>query len=90
VQVEAFRDSPVGELVPISGTDPRTGHTFRHYAYVPHVLPLRVELRPGTYKIISEADRALGVMDARVVQLPNPGLLVQPSLTREAVSTSAL
>lgn len=29
-------------------------------------------------------------MDARVAQLPNPSLLVQPSLTREAVSTSAL
>jgi Fic family protein len=90
VQVEDFRNSPVGELVPISGTDPRTGHAFRHYAYVPHALPARVELRPGTYKIISEADRALGAMDARVAQLPNPGLLVRPSLTREAVSTSAL
>jgi Fic family protein len=90
VQVEDFRNSPAGDLVPISGTDPRTGHTFRHYAYVPHPLPTRVDLRPGTYKAISEADRALGAMDARVAQLPNPGLLVQPSLTREAVSTSAL
>lgn len=45
---------------------------------------------PSTYKIISEADRALGVLDARVDQLPNPQLLVRPSLTREAVSTSAL
>jgi Fic family protein len=90
VQVEDFRSSPIGDLVPISGTDPRTTQTFRHWAYVPHPLPTRVDLRPGTYKAISEADRALGAMDARVAQLPNPDLLVQPSLTREAVSTSAL
>lgn len=80
----------MGDLVPISGTDPRTGQTFQHWAYVPHPLPTRVDLRPGTYKAISEADRALGAMDAMVAQLPNPSLLVQPSLTREAVSTSAL
>ncbi len=40
--------------------------------------------------MLSEADRALGRLDARVAQLPNPGLLVRPALTREAVSTSAL
>jgi Fic family protein len=90
VQVDAFRDSPVGDLVPIAGTYPLTGEGFAHHAYVPRPLPTRVDLRPGTYKAISEADRALGAMDARVAQLPNPGLLVQPSLTREAVSTSAL
>ncbi|MFC4858734.1 Fic family protein [Actinophytocola glycyrrhizae] len=90
MQVDDFRSSTVGDLVPISGIDPRTGQTFRHWAYVPHPLPTRVDLRPGTYKAISEADRALGAMDARVAQLPNPRLLVQPSLTREAVSTSAL
>jgi len=90
VQVEDFRNSPVGRLVPIKGTNPLTGSTFQHHAYVPRPLPTRVDLRPGTYKAISEADRALGAMDARVAQLPNPGLLVQPSLTREAVSTSAL
>lgn len=90
MQVEDFRNSPVGDLVPIQGTNPLTGSSFRHHAYVPRPLPTRVDLRPGTYKAISEADRALGAMDARVAQLPNPRLLVQPSLTREAVSTSAL
>ena len=90
MQVDDFRQSPAGDLVPISGTNPVSGQTFHHWAYVPHPLPARVDLRPGTYKAISEADRALGAMDARVAQLPNPRLLIQPSLTREAVSTSAL
>jgi hypothetical protein len=66
VQVDDFRDSPAGDLVPISWTDPRTGETLRHWAYVPHPLPERVDLRPGTYKAVSEADRALGAMDARI------------------------
>jgi Fic family protein len=90
VQVDDFRNSPVGDLVPISGTDPRTGRGFRHHAFVPHPLPAQVDLRPGTYKAVSEADRALGALDASVAHLPNPHLLVQPSLAREAVSTSAL
>jgi Fic family protein len=49
-----------------------------------------VDLEAATYKAISEADRALGALDARVGLVPNPNLLVRPSLAREAVSTSAL
>lgn len=90
MQVDDFRGSPVGRLEPISGTDPHTQRTFSHHAFVPAPLPSRVDLSAATYKTISEADRALGVLDARAEQLPNPRLLVRPSLTREAVSTSAL
>ncbi|MFJ7211600.1 Fic family protein [Amycolatopsis sp. NPDC098790] len=90
MQVEAFQQSPVGRLVPVSGVDGRTKQSYDHFAFVPASLPSVVELSPGTYKIISEADRALGALDALTDRLPNPGLLVRPSLTREAVSTSAL
>lgn len=76
--------------MPISGTDPRTQRRFEHFAFVPTPLPRQVDLCPGTYKVLSEAERYLGILDARVGQLPNPNLLVRPSLTREAVSTSAL
>lgn len=90
MQVDEFKDSPIGRLVPISGKDPRTQRQFDHYAFVPAPLPRQVDLCPGTYKVLSEAERYLGILDARVGQLPNPNLLVRPSLTREAVSTSAL
>jgi Fic family protein len=90
VQVELFDKSPVGRLLPISVPDVRTGSVVKHFAFAPNPLPPTIELTSPTLKILSEADRALGRLDARVGQLPNPGLLVRPALTREAVSTSAL
>lgn len=90
VQVDAFRSSPVGRLVPIFGSDPVSRRDFRHYAFVPNPLPAEIPLSQGTYKLIGEAERALGALNARVGRLPNPRLLVRPSLTREAVATSAL
>ena len=90
MQVEDFLKSPAGKLAPIGGTDVRSGRTYKHFAFVPNPLPSVVNLQPATYKLISEADRALGALDARIDQLPNPTLLIRPSLTREAVSTSAL
>ncbi|MDQ1698176.1 MAG: hypothetical protein QOG34_39 [Frankiaceae bacterium] len=90
VDVEAFRDSPVGELVPITGEDARSSRRYDHYAFVPAPLPKTVNLSQRTYKLLSEADRALGALNARILLLPNPGLLVRPALTTEAVATSAL
>ncbi|MDQ7804713.1 Fic/DOC family N-terminal domain-containing protein [Amycolatopsis sp. A133] len=76
--------------MPVRGVDSRTKQAYDHFAFVPAPLPSVVELSPGTYKVLSEADRALGSLDALTDRLPNPDLLVRPSLTREAVSTSAL
>ncbi|GAA4539615.1 Fic family protein [Amycolatopsis samaneae] len=90
MQVEDFAESPVGTLVPVTGHDARLDRPYHHHAFLPRALPATVELTPGSYKIISEADRALGALDVRIERLPNPQLLVRPSLTREAVSTSAL
>ncbi|WP_426563854.1 Fic family protein [Angustibacter sp. McL0619] len=47
-------------------------------------------MRTATFKLISEAERELGRLDAQVRALPNPRLLLRPALSREAVSTSAL
>lgn len=80
----------MGRLVPISGHDGRLGVDFNHFAFVPHPLPRSVQLSQGTYHLLSEADRALGGLNAKVDLLPNPQLLVRPALTKEAVSTSAL
>lgn len=49
-----------------------------------------VPLEERTYKLVSEADRAIGRLDAGVHRLPDPALLVRPALRREAVATSAL
>lgn len=90
MDVDAFRRSPVGHLVPISGYDTYLGRHYSHYAFVPAPLPTTINLAPRTCKLVSEADRELGRLDAATSRLPNPGLLVRPTLMREAVSTSAL
>jgi len=88
--VERFRKSPIGRVVPVSGHDARLDVRYDHFAYVPHPLPENVELSQSTYFLLSEADRALGGLDAKTGLLPNPRLLVRPALTKEAVATSAL
>jgi Fic family protein len=90
VDIDAFRQSPVGQLVPISGHDTMLDRAYSHFAFVPTPLPATVSLNQGTYKAVSEADRAIGRLDAAAAHLPNPALLVRPTLYREAVSTSAL
>lgn len=90
MQVEDFRDSPIGDLVPISGYDARRQREYKHWAFVPRPLPAEPRVSMATYAMIGEADRALGALDARLGQLPNPRLLLRPVLTQEAVSTSAL
>jgi cell filamentation protein, protein adenylyltransferase len=90
VQVDRFQASPIGRLVPISGHDGRLGRDFNHFAFVPEPLPTRIALSQATYSLLSEADRALGGLEAKTGLLPNPQLLVRPALTKEAVATSAL
>lgn len=83
-----FQDSPLGKLVPISGT--HEGKHFEHFAFVPHALPLSPELMPTTWAAIGDAMHALGRLDSVGKRLPNPRLLARPAIRREAVSTSAL
>lgn len=90
MDLAAFRASPVGTLVPISGHDPAQDRVFQHMAFVPSPLPADVPLTQRTYKAVTDADRAVGRLDEAAARLPNPSLLVRPALRREAVSTSAL
>jgi Fic family protein len=88
VDADKFRNSPIGHLTAIGTPDASTG--VRYSAFVPAALPREVPLAQATYKKLSVADRALGALEAKIHQVPNPRLVVQPSIAREAVSTSAL
>jgi Fic family protein len=90
MQVEEFRGSPVGELRTISGHDALTQRDYRHFAFVPRALPESIPLTERTYCVVSEAHMAVGRLDFAVKRLPEPALLVRPTVRREAVSTSAL
>ncbi|RCL91815.1 MAG: Fic family protein [Microbacterium sp.] len=90
MDIESFSRSPIGTLTRITGWDNELQQPYDHYAYVPEPLPRNVTLAQSTIKLMGEADRALGALNARIRFLPNPALLVQPALRMEAQATSAL
>ncbi len=90
MDIEALRDSPIGQLVPIRGHDPRLGEEYEYVAYVPDPLPSNLELKAETYAAVIDAAAAMARADQASSLLPNPSLLARPATRREAVSTSAL
>lgn len=82
--------SPIGELVQISGTDPRTLRSFEYQAFVPHPLPDEPNLTAATWNAAYEAGKALARLRQACVDLLNPRLLIAPALAKEAQATSAL
>lgn len=90
MDAEALRDSPIGRLVPIGGTDGLTGRPYEHFAFLPDPLPRSIELASRTWTQVAAAEAALGRLDQAAQQVPEPALLRRPSLRREAQSTSAL
>ena len=89
MQRERFSTSPVGALVPISGTDGR-GERYEHVAFAAYPLTTSPDLVTPTWNRVSRANRALGRLQQGSLLVINPGLLRQPTLRREAQSTSAL
>ena len=88
MDVERFRDSPLGKLVPISVE--QHGRKIDHYAFQPDPLPNEIALAPSTYAAIEDAAMELGRLEGASSQLERPYLLTRPIIRREAVSTSAL
>src|SRR6266540_1227848 len=80
----SFRTSPAGRLV--------TGvHEGKPYAaFVPNPLPPEVAFTPELVAVLSAADRALGELAGLGRTLPNPHLLIQPFIRREAVLSSRI
>jgi Fic family protein len=90
VDVQALSGSPIGQLVPIQGTDGRTGRSYDYFAYLADPLPESVELSSSTWNAIVRAEASLARLDQASRQIPNPALLRETALRREAQSTSAL
>jgi Fic family protein len=90
VDIQRLRASPIGQLVPISGTDGRTGAQYDSFAYLADPLPESVELASDTWTIVARAEAALARLDQAARQVPSPELLRDPAIRREAQSTSAL
>jgi Fic family protein len=89
MDLDALGVSPIGRLVPISGSD-RAGRPYEYWAYLADPLPRSLTLASGTWTVVTRAEAALARLDQAARQVPQPSLLRQPSLRREAQSTSAL
>lgn len=61
-----------------------------YWAYHPAALPRSLELTSQTVMLLSEADRALGRLAGAGRLLPNPHLLLQPYIAREAIASSRI
>ena len=60
-------------------------------AFVPHPLPPDVPLNDSELMLVlSEADRSLGELAGLGNAIPNPGLLINPLIHREAVASSRI
>jgi len=90
VDLDALRDSPIGQLVPISGPDGRTGEHYEYFAYLATALPRSIELSSATWTAVAQAEATLARLDQAARHVPEPALLRRPALRREAQSTSAL
>jgi Fic family protein len=90
MDIEALGRSPIGQIVPITGTDGRTGEHYQSFAYLADPLPESVQLWSETWTIIARAEAALARLDQAARQVPSPELLRDPAIRREAQSTSAL
>lgn len=88
---ELFVNKKMGDVVDIAGSD-RDGRPWTHCAFVPAPLPAEEpdSLTGAAYRAVSNARAALAAMDSLARQLPEPSLLRQPTLRKEAQSTSAL
>lgn len=75
-----------------SGRTP--GRVLRHpngyWTFIPHPLPPVISWSGGLVAALSKADRALGELAGLASMLPNPNLLIQPLLRREAVLSSRI
>ncbi len=61
-----------------------------YYAFLPNPLPPEIRLDVELWNVLSEADRALGELAGLGHTVPNPDLLIQPFIRREAVLSSRI
>jgi Fic family protein len=61
-----------------------------YWAFAPEPIPRELALSAATVYDLSEADRAVGALAGVGARLPNPHLLIQPYVRREAVASTRI
>jgi len=60
------------------------------HAFIPDMLPPRIDFDLGVIRALSDADRAVGALSSLGELLPNPQLLITPFSRKEAVASSKI
>lgn len=82
---------PADYRAPDIGTPIRVGRgDAAYWAFLPAPIPRTLTLGSSTVFHLSEADRAVGSLAGLGSRLPNPHLLIQPYLRREAVASTRI
>ena len=81
---EQFKDSPSGRVIQVG-----QGETA-YWSFVPNPLPPTLSFDSALIRLLSDADRALGELAGLGRALPNPHLLINPFIRREAVLSSRI
>ncbi len=81
---------PTRFVAPDWGRAVSTGGPAAYHAFVPAPVPKELVLDPQTIMLLSEADAALGRLAGSGRLLPDPHLLVNAYITREAVASSRI
>ena len=79
-----FSHSPSGQLIKVGQGE------AAYRAFVPNPLPPSLELDLALVQALSNADRALGELAGLGRNMPDPHLLIQPFIRREAVLSSRI
>lgn len=61
-----------------------------YWAFIPNPLPPKIEYSAALARLLSDAERALGELAGAGRLLPNPHLLIEPCIRREAVLSSRI
>jgi Fic family protein len=61
-----------------------------YWAFAPSPIPRRITISTDAVFELSEADRAVGALSGLGARLPNPHLLIEPYLRREAVASTRI
>jgi Fic family protein len=81
---QQFKASPSGRVIQVG-----QGETT-YWAFIPNPLPPTLTFDSALIRLLSDADRALGELAGLGRALPNPHLLINPFIRREAVLSSRI
>lgn len=79
-----FKDSPSGRMIQVGQGE------IAYWSFAPNPLPPRLAFDSTLIRLLSDADRALGELAGLGRALPNPHLLINPFIRREAVLSSRI